>query len=142
MDSPDSTNPSAGGMPAQARIIRRRLMQRVADADVSHVTVDRADGHWQPLLAGVEIKVLREHLGLLSYLLRLEPGATLPPHRHPVDEECVVLEGRLRIGSQIELGPGGYHLAHAGALHAMISTVGGATIYLRGAVPDASQVLA
>lgn len=125
-----------------ARTIRRRLMERVADADTSHRTVDADDGDWQPFLDGIAIKVLREHDGVLSYLLRLAPGATLPPHRHPRDEECVVLEGRLRVGSQVEIGPGGYHLAHGGALHATISTATGATIFLRGAVPEASQELA
>jgi quercetin dioxygenase-like cupin family protein len=129
------------GLPAQARVIRRRLMERVADTDTSHLTIDEDDGQWQPFLDGVTIKVLREHDGMLSYLLRLQPGAALPPHRHPLDEECVVLEGRLRVGSRIEIGPGGYHLASAGALHARITTATGATIFLRGAVPEAGQVL-
>jgi quercetin dioxygenase-like cupin family protein len=139
-DSPTLHAPPCGTS-TQARTIRRRLMERVADADVSHLTIDGDAGDWQPFLEGVAIKVLREHAGMLSYLLRLEPGAVLPPHRHPHDEECVVLQGRLRVGSTIELGPGGYHLAHRGALHATISTEAGATIFLRGAVPDASQEL-
>jgi quercetin dioxygenase-like cupin family protein len=116
-------------------------MHRVADADTSHLTIGADEGEWQPFLPGVAIKVLREHAGVLSYLLRLAPGATLPAHRHPLDEECLVLEGRLRVGSRIEIGPGGWHLAHGGALHATIGTDTGATVFLRGAVPDACQVL-
>lgn len=116
-------------------------MERVADADTSHLTIGSDEGEWQPFLDGVAIKVLREHEGVLSYLLRLAPGAALPPHRHPRDEECLVLDGRLRVGSRDEIGPGGYHLAHGGALHATITTATGATIFLRGAVPEASQVL-
>ncbi len=131
----------AAATPAQARHIRLRLMERVADADGSHLTIPGDEGEWQPLLDGVAIKVLREAAGALSYLLRLEPGAVLPPHRHPQDEECVVLEGRLKVGSQVEIGPGGYHLAHGGALHATITTVTGAVIFLRGAAPEASHVL-
>lgn len=143
MDIPDSLKLelAACGTSTQARGIRRRLLERVADADLSHLTVDGDDGDWEPFLDGVAIKVLREHAGVLSYLLRLDPGAVLPPHRHPSDEECVVLEGRLRVGKSIEIGPGGYHLAHRGALHATISTPSGATIFLRGAVPAASQLL-
>lgn len=143
MDIPDPQHREApsSGTPTQAHSIRRRLMERVADADLSHLTIDGGAGEWQPFLEGVAIKVLRENAGLLSYLLRLEPGAVLPPHRHPHDEECVVLEGRLQVGSKIEIGPGGYHLAHGGALHATISSASGATIFLRGAVPDASQLL-
>jgi anti-sigma factor ChrR (cupin superfamily) len=130
-----------GGTPAQARAIRRRLIERVADADMSHLTINANDGEWQAFLDGVEIKVLREQAGVLSYLLRLQPGATLPSHRHPQDEECVVLQGRLRVGTRTEIGPGAYHLAHGGALHATLSTDTGATIFLRGAVPEASQML-
>lgn len=121
--------------------MRRRLLERVADAEDSHLTVGADVGEWQDFSEGVQIKVLHERAGVLSYLLRLQPGARLPAHRHPVDEECVVLEGILRVGTRIEVGPGGYHLAHRGALHASLSTRGGAVIFLRGAVPDASQIV-
>lgn len=143
MDLPEDLSQDAppASTSSQARGIRRRLMDRVADTDDSHLTIDGDAGDWQPFLDGVAIKVLREHEGVLSYLLRLEPGAVLPPHRHPQDEECVVLQGCLRVGSTIEVGPGGYHLAHAGALHATISSATGATVFLRGAVPDASHRL-
>lgn len=133
--------PAPHTSPVPVRAIRRRLMERVADADASHLTIDGDEGDWQPFLEGVTIKVLREHEGVLSYLLRLEPGARLPPHRHPHDEECIVLAGRLRVGSHLEVGPGGYHLAHRGALHPTISSETGATIFLRGAEPGIGQVL-
>jgi anti-sigma factor ChrR (cupin superfamily) len=132
-------NPAATS--AQARNVRRRLMERVADADASHVTLAAGEGDWQPFMEGVTMKVLREHDGVLSYLLRLAPGASLPPHRHVLDEECVVLEGRVRVGSRVVLGAGAYHLAHEGSLHPSISSETGATIFLRGAVPEAGQRL-
>ena len=122
--------------------MRRRLLERVADAEDSHLTIASDQGEWQPFGDGVAIKVLNECDGVLSYLLRLAPGASLPAHRHPLDEECVVLDGRLRVGSRIEVGPGGYHLAHQGALHASITTLNGATIFLRGAVPECDHALA
>jgi len=131
-----------GVSPAQSRSIKRRLMHRVADADDSHVTIAAGGGEWQPFIDGVRIKVLHENEGMLSYLLRLEPGASLPPHRHPVDEECVVLEGSVQVGSRHLMGPGDFHLARRGALHATISTTTGATVFLRGAVPLAEHVLA
>ena len=49
--------------------------------------------------------------------------------------------GRLRVGTKTEIGPGGYHLAHSGALHATIGTATGATIFLRGAIPEAGHLL-
>lgn len=115
-------------------------MERVADADATHLTIAGDEGEWQPFLDGVQIKVLREQAGVLSYLLRLEPGATVPPHRHPQDEECIVIEGSLRV-THTTFGPGSYHLARGGALHPTISTDSGATIFLRGAVPQAEQIL-
>lgn len=127
--------------PAQARAIRRRLLERVADTDDSHLTVAAGAAGWQPYGDGVQIKVLHENQGILSYLLKLAPGARIEAHRHPVDEECVVLQGVLRVGNQVEVGPGGYHLARAGSLHAGISTETGATIFLRGAEPHADQLL-
>jgi quercetin dioxygenase-like cupin family protein len=128
--------------PAAIRSIKRRVLERVADADDTHLTVLAGDGVWQPFLDGVHIKVLHESDGMLSYLMRLAPGARVPAHRHPRDEECVVLEGSLRVGSHLEVGPGGYHLAHRGALHAGLSSVHGATVFLRGAVPQLRDVLA
>jgi quercetin dioxygenase-like cupin family protein len=127
--------------PAQARAIRRRLLERVADTDDSHLTVPAGAAGWQAFGDGVQIKVLHENHGILSYLLKLSPGARLEAHRHPRDEECVVLEGRLKVGSQLEVGPGGYHLARAGSLHACISTDTGATLFLRGAEPHVDQLL-
>ena len=127
--------------PNQARRMRRRLLNRVADTEERLLTV-QADGQaWQDFSPGVQIQVLREHQGVLSYLLRLAPGASLPAHRHPLDEECLVLAGNLRVGSRIEVGPGGYHLAPQGALHAAISSQTGATIFLRGAVPEIGHAL-
>jgi quercetin dioxygenase-like cupin family protein len=140
-DVSEDPQPAPAGTPAQARTIRRRLMERVADADDSHVTIAPDDEGWQPFMEGVTMRVLRERDGVLSYLLRLAPGAAVPSHRHPMDEECIVIEGRIRVGSQATLGPGAYHLAHEGSLHPSISTQDGATIFLRGAVPEADQLL-
>lgn len=128
-------------LPSLAEAIKRRLLERVADADESHLTVAADQGDWLPFAPGVRLKLLRQRGGVQSYLLRLDPGASLPPHRHPIDEECMVLEGTLRVGTRIEIGPGGYHLAHQGALHASASAPGGATIFLRGAIPGAQHVL-
>ena len=126
---------------AQARRVRDRLLERVADADDSHLTIAADEGRWQPFADGVSIKALHERDGVLSYLLRLAPGATLPPHRHPAEEECIVLEGVLTVGSRTEVGPGGYHLARRGALHATIGSRTGATVFLRGAIPGADHAL-
>lgn len=66
-------------------------------------------------------------------MLRLAPGAVVRGHLHPADEECVVLEGSLRIGSDLVLGQGDYHVAASGSVHEDVTTETGALLYIRGA---------
>jgi quercetin dioxygenase-like cupin family protein len=128
--------------PAAAHGIKHRLLDRVADEHThQHTTVQADDSSWVPLMPGVEIRVLHERAEAIAYLLRLQAGAQLPPHRHRHDETCVVLEGRIRIGRDLELGPGGYHLAVEGTLHATVQSDGGAVLFLHGAAPSAADIL-
>jgi quercetin dioxygenase-like cupin family protein len=127
---------------ALAARVKRRLMARIAeDSTPRHHTVQHADNAWQPFTRGVDIKVLNEAEGIMSYLLRLAPGASFPSHRHPIDEECVVLEGTIQIGTELVVAAGGFHLAHRDTVHAPVSTVAGATIYLRGASPHPADLV-
>ncbi len=125
---------------ALAQRVKRRVMHRIAELEDRHLTVQAGAGDWQPFGPGLQIKVLHEQGGIMSYLVKLAPGAELSPHRHPEDEECMVLEGELRIG-ELVVPAGGFHLARRDTLHDRITTVTGATIYLRGAVPDAAHCL-
>jgi quercetin dioxygenase-like cupin family protein len=121
--------------------VKRRLLARIAeDQRARHLTVQPDEGQWQPFGPGLTLKVLHEAGGIMSYLVRLAPGASLPPHRHPVDEECVVLEGRLRIG-ELEVGAGGFHLGRQDVLHMPIVSEHGALIFLRGAAPALEHLL-
>jgi hypothetical protein len=121
--------------------VRSRLMRRIAqDVGSRHVTIAAGAGTWGPLLPGIERKVLNERDGVMSYLLKFAPGAVLPAHRHPLDEECIVLEGKLRIGGLV-LGAGGYHLARQGLPHADITSEEGAVVYLHGASPRAEHLV-
>lgn len=125
---------------AQARI-KQRVLQRIAGENTPHhITHPPGEAGWQPFGDGVRIKVLHEADGIMSYLLRLAPGASLPAHRHPVDEECVVLEGEVQIGS-LRVAAGGFHLGRKDVLHDKLQSAGGALIYLRGAVPEAALAL-
>ena len=130
--------------PIAARVaarIKRKLLGRIAGAETRHLTVQAADDHWQPFVQGVDIKVLHEAQGIMSYLLRLAPGAHFSAHRHPIDEECVVLEGTLQIGTDLLVPAGGFHLAHRDSIHATVSSVTGATIFLRGASPHPAELV-
>lgn len=121
----------------QARVKQRLLRRIAAESTPRHLTVRAGEGAWQPFGPGITMKVLHEDGETLSYLLRLEPGASLPPHRHPCDEECLVLEGEMQIGDLV-VGPGGYHLGRRSVLHDRLTSPHGALIFLRGAAPQAA----
>ncbi len=125
---------------ARAAALRLRLLSRIGAGGAPQLdTIHATDGKWRPFLPKVAIKVLRRAAGIQTYLLRLEPGAVLLPHRHPDDEECIVLEGSVRIG-EIVACKGDYHLAPKGVEHGAIVSERGALLFLRGAIPVASQV--
>ena len=125
---------------AEARVKARLLRRIAAESTPRHPTLRLAEGEWQPFAPGVAMKVLHRVGDTQSYLLRLAAGAVLPAHRHPVDEECLVLEGEMHIG-ELVVPAGGYHLGRQGVLHDRLTSPAGALIFLRGAVPDATMVL-
>lgn len=126
--------------PQRSSAIKARLMQRVRQTRLPHLTTIQADeGEWKPFLPKVRIKTLQQSGDSMSYLLRLEAGAILVPHDHPQDEECIVLEGEVRFGDTVARA-GAYHLAPKGMAHDAIFSDTGALLYLHGAIPAASQV--
>jgi mannose-6-phosphate isomerase-like protein (cupin superfamily) len=126
--------------------LKRRLIARI-DASLGspasnakgQITIRADDGDWQPFLPKVTMKVLMREGSTLSYLLRLEPGARIPPHDHPQTEECVVLSGEAQIGD-LTVHAGDYHVAQAGHPHGLLSSATGALLFLRGEVPAAKQL--
>jgi quercetin dioxygenase-like cupin family protein len=127
--------------PIERSLMRSRLLARVRDAapERSNVTMEQHDGAWEPFSPRVQIKILRHDPQSTSYLLKLEAGAIIWPHRHHQDEECVVLEGRVRIG-ELDVGAGTYHLAPSGRNHEPIRSENGAVLFLRGSMPSARDL--
>lgn len=61
------------------------------------------EGEWQEMIPGITIKILfhdAEH-SRTTLLVRLEPGAAYPSHRHNGIEECLVLEGDLHVDGTV-----------------------------------------
>jgi hypothetical protein len=140
LDPAAGTGDAALDSAAQARI-RRRLLRRIAADNTPRQRTVPADATgWAPFGKGLTMKVLHEEGGVMSYLVRLQAGARLPAHRHPMDEECVVLEGRMCIGDVV-LGPGAYHRGFKDVLHDELWAPEGALIFLRGAVPEPTLAL-
>ena len=115
--------------------VRTRLMKQIAaESGGHHGLVVAGSGVWRPFLPGIERQVLHEAEGIMCYLLRFAPGATLPAHRHPADEECVVLQGAVRVGRQL-LPAGSFQKVSRNRVESDTTSDEGAVIYLRGASP-------
>ena len=114
--------------------VRAKVMDALAPrSGEQHHTVRAAAGEWLPVAPGVERKVLWERSGATSCMVRLAPGTSFPPHNHPIDEECVILQGSLRIGSDLLLRPGDFHVGLDGLEHETVSTEEGCLCFLRTA---------
>jgi len=141
-DLPPDPTQLPGGIDTPLRRVRRAVLETIALEYASqHTTVRAGPDGWQALKDGIRLKVLNEADGCLTYLLELAPGAVLPGHRHPKDEECIVLRGELRMGDALVLRSGDFHLARAGVPHATIVSPTGALLFLRGAPPEAADLL-
>lgn len=68
-------------------------------------------------------------------LLRGEPGATYPAHRHTGPEECYVIRGSLTVEGRL-LRAGDFHHAEAESHHSEVHTDEGVEVLLVAAARD------
>ncbi|MEP7246547.1 MAG: cupin domain-containing protein [Gammaproteobacteria bacterium] len=119
--------------------LRVRVLARVADTVPDNTETIRGDGMpWRQMFPNVWAKVMKRdpESNLQITLFRMEPGGVVPGHVHTMDEECLVLEGEVLIGSHA-VRKGDLHIAHAGARHPDMWTRSGALIMVRSEVPPA-----
>ncbi|HEX2544241.1 MAG TPA: cupin domain-containing protein [Ramlibacter sp.] len=90
------------------------------------------DMEWEPIrYPGCKVKTLMvdPKQGLLTVLLKMEPGARLPDHEHALMEQTYMIEGRLvdLEGPEkgLEVGPGEFVYRPAGSRHAAWTPEGG-----------------
>jgi anti-sigma factor ChrR (cupin superfamily) len=91
-----------------------------------------AEAQWQQTrLPGVEIRTLfhNPQTERVTVCVRMAAGAVYPGHLHHMVEECLVLEGDLRVGD-ITLGPGDYQAALPGSKHPRQRTTNGCLLLL------------
>lgn len=124
--------------PQAAQSLRGRILHRARQEanppGAPLITIRSDTPGWAELLPKVHAKLLFTDGVAQSYLVRLEPGAHAPAHPHPAEEECLVLEGELRIGD-IHLRAGDFHVAGADAEHGETVSETGALLFLRYARP-------
>jgi anti-sigma factor ChrR (cupin superfamily) len=95
-------------------------------------------GGWEPAGApGVQARRLFvDHAAQrVTMMVRMEPGAAYPAHRHAQAEECFVLSGDLWTGS-VRLRAGDYQRAEQGSRHPVQSTEGGCVLLLVSSLGD------
>ena len=105
-----------------------------------HVVYAR-EGGWQPVSAGVTAKQLYvdAERDSVTMLIRMEPGSTYPSHRHSLAEQCLVLEGDLRVGGLV-LHAGDFQCAAEGSIHDITRTNDGCLLLIVSSQHD--QLLA
>jgi anti-sigma factor ChrR (cupin superfamily) len=104
----------------------------------SRYTVWAADAGWIDTgLRGIRARVLAvdKARSLVTLVIRAEPGAVYPPHRHHGPEECYVISGPVPIDGHV-LRAGDFHHADEDSEHGEITTTEGAEVLLVGAVED------
>ena len=109
----------------------RQFSQHQALGPLESRVSDPKDMPWQAIrYPGVSVKTLMmdKASGLVTVLLKMEPGARLPDHEHALVEQTYVLEGSLvdTEGTEVglEVGPGQFVYRPSGSRHAVVSPNG------------------
>jgi hypothetical protein len=113
--------------------LRKRLFQRVArsaKASAPFVNVRKGDGQWREASPGVFSKLLYAAHGVVSRMVRLEPGARWALEQTGGADELLVLSGDLQIEG-LQLGPHDYRLRGIDAAAAEAQSSSGALVFWR-----------
>ncbi|MCB1714137.1 MAG: cupin domain-containing protein [Candidatus Competibacteraceae bacterium] len=116
--------------------MRERLLSRIAtEAPPGTRTVRSEQLTWHPVSERIEIKILHRDPARneQTALLRCQAGAVLSSHSHTKQEECLVLEGEIRIGQHI-IRQGDLHIAEPGCQHPELVSEQGALLLLRSEI--------
>ena len=123
---------------AHAPVLRQTVMEKIqSGSQPSFLTIRAGQGEWIKIAPLVEMKLLyKDNIQQCrTFLLRMQPGASLPAHDHPANEECMVLEGEVMLGDVVARA-GDYHLAPKGLPHGAITSKTGALLFLRAGITE------
>lgn len=129
--------PSAG--------LRQKLLDRIATLeqeppaktaqtvkpDLATISLRLNEGKWRTLAPKVASKVLYAdaRTGLVTSLIKLEPGGYLPRHRHLGIEQMFIVAGECLINGEV-FSPGDFRMRPADTEDAELTTENGVTILL------------
>ncbi|HET7152626.1 MAG TPA: cupin domain-containing protein [Candidatus Kapabacteria bacterium] len=132
------TELAAANAPMPRRALKDRIMAEVlASSAPKQVIVKSDEGEWEDFAPGIKAKLLFQDVAsrLNTILVRLQPGAQYPHHRHVGDEQCLVLEGDL-VTDTIALKAGDYIMTPHGTEHTDTHTDGGCLLLLTTLLQD------
>jgi anti-sigma factor ChrR (cupin superfamily) len=118
--------------------LRARVLDRVCPVvpaepipDGLAALVRTAAMPWKPSpFPGVSVKRLfQDPAGNISWIVKLDPGATYPRHRHSTCEHCLVLEGEVQFDSYV-LRAGDYEVANPDTDHSSFVSPAGAVLFI------------
>ena len=130
MDPIDPSSTTINAM--RGRILARVSPRRGAGQELLTIRPDQ--GKWVEIAPNVHLKRLVYNENLHAQFIRMAPGSCIPAHPHASDEECVVLEGEVRIGDLLARA-GDFHFAPRGIPHGDLTTETGCLLYIRTAAP-------
>ena len=115
--------------------VARDLVTALLPGEGRLPTTIRADeGQWADVVDGVQRKLLHDDGEHRSMLVRLAPGARVPPPDPVRVEECLLLDGELFMGDWL-MRPGDYHLSPGNGPRLAAESDVGALMFLRLAPP-------
>lgn len=117
--------------------LRDRLLARLArnSSPGLHSKRVQDQGPWRPTASpGVFFKKLMfdQSTGLMTMLVKMEPGARLAGHSHGRTEQCLILEGDLRYSEEKVYRAGDFTWAEAGTIDPALYTVDGNLLLIVG----------
>ena len=127
---------------APSERVREKLLSRVAEEASASFPALRAvpqplmtlradEGEWYEVGKGIQVKQLfvDPQSGMVTTLVKMEPGTRIPMHSHRGIEQCYIIEGDFHADSK-SLGAGDFHIAQAGSIHQPVYTTGGALLLI------------
>ena len=97
-----------------------------------------ADAKWIDTgMPGIRSRVLAvdKARSLVTLLIRAEPGAVYPSHKHHGPEDCYIISGSVVMDGRV-LRAGDFHHADADSEHGEIATTDGAEVLIVGSIED------
>jgi len=132
----DRIEAEAGPPPAAGAQVWKRWDPQAASPPMA--TVRAEEGSWEETdIEGIRVRRLFVDRARQSatMIVRMDPGARYPGHRHGGAEECYVVDGDLHVGDR-RLQAGDYHRAELDSVHPVQWTESGCMLFIVSSLDD------